>query len=96
MTEPASPAEPAMPGPVPAEPAVAKPPPQPPAVRPVLRTLLSLLRRHGLRLFLIAFVMSLMLLASALLMTLPMAALQHCGVPILLDWWPIALLFSRL
>jgi len=93
MTEPASPAEPATPAPLPpAEFAAAPPSSQQPVLWPVLREMLLLLRRHGLRMFLISFEMSLMVFASSLLMASVVAALQYCGIPISLDWWPTYIL----
>ena len=79
MTEPSSPAEPALPQAAPAESEAAKP--APPALWPVLRTLLSLLRRHGVRLFLLALVMSLLILPATLILVPVKGLCDLLGVP---------------
>ncbi|MBE3100560.1 MAG: hypothetical protein IMZ44_25875 [Planctomycetes bacterium] len=61
---------------------------------PMLRTMLSLLRRSGLRLFLIAFVMSLLQLATVPLMVPVTWVLQHCGIESPMYWWPTLALFG--
>ncbi|MCX5655407.1 MAG: hypothetical protein NTY65_12235 [Planctomycetota bacterium] len=71
MTEPASPAEPAPLDPLPAAPAATTPSLQPPVLWPVLREMFSLLRRHGLRSFLLAALMNLLMIPGAGLVAVP-------------------------
>jgi len=80
MTEPASPDEPAMPDPPPAEPAAVTPSPQPPVLWPVVRTLLSLLRRHGLRVYLFAVVIALSTAAIAIVLAMAQYGCVYSGI----------------
>jgi len=73
--------------PSPAELAPAKPAPQPPVVWPVLRSMLSLLRRHGLRVFLLAALMNLCMIPGALPAGIPYYLGDRFTVPDSTWYW---------